>query len=331
MVIFKESDLTLVVSTRYTSSFKKRLQEQFPKLKIIACNTDEELISAVPEADILLIHRGPSKGSLLEDLFKNAPKLKWIQITDAYADALLSILADLNHKVEVTCMRGTRDDIMSEYIICAILMLLRDFPQYLKNQEKRIWEQRQADALRGKTVLILGLGQIGKVLAKRLTLFEAHVIGMEKKEAKVDYVDQQVSPSQLMEVLPAADFVCVTLPLTDETRGLIKEKEIQAMKKTAYFINTARGEIVDTGALIRALKEKWIAGAVVDVFTIEPLPADSELWGLPNLILTPHISAALSEEWYVQRRVEIFSENLRRFFEGKDIRPQTCYHHMNDR
>ncbi len=317
--MFKESDLTLAVRTRYTSNFKKRLQEEFPKLRIIVCNSDEELISAVPEADILFIRSDPSMGFLLKGLFKNAPKLKWIQITEAGADALFPSLAALNHKVEVTCMRGTHGDIISEYYICAILMLLRDFPRYLKNQEERIWEQRRADTLRGKTVLILGLGQIGRVLAKRLSLFEAHIIGMKKGNEKVDYVDQQVSPRQLMEVLPAADFVCVTLPLTDETRGLIKEKEIQAMKKTAYLINTARGEIVDTEALIRALKGKWIAGVIADVFAIEPLPADSELWNLPNLILTPHIAGALSEEGYVQRRVEIFSENLRGFLEGKEM------------
>ncbi len=315
----KASDLTLVVGTRYTEHFTKRIQAQFPELKIIACAKDEEFAAAAPEADVLFLRYNLPRGSLLKGLLKDALKLKWIQITEAGADTLIPVLSDLKQKVEVTCMRGTHGDIMSEYIICVILMLLRNFPRYLKNQERKIWEQDRADSLRGKTVLILGLGQIGKVLARRIKAFDARVIGLEKEEARVDHVDLQVPPSKLMEVLPEADVVCTTLPLTPETRNFIQEKQFRAMKKTAFFINTARGAIVDEGALIRALKEKWIAGAAIDAFTTEPLPPESELWNLPNLILTPHISGAITEEEYVQRRLEIFSENLHRFISGKEL------------
>lgn len=167
---------------------------------------------------------------------------------------------------------------------------------------------------------IVGLGSIGREVARLAKAFGMRVIATRRSAkliSRARYVDILLPREHQIELLSDSDFVVLTLPLTPETRRLIGEKELRAMKSTAYLINVARGGIVDEEALIHALNARWIAGAGLDVFATEPLPADSRLWELPNVIFTPHIGGATED--YVLRATKVFHENLRRYLNGKKL------------
>jgi phosphoglycerate dehydrogenase-like enzyme len=159
---------------------------------------------------------------------------------------------------------------------------------------------------------------IGGEVARLAQAFGMRVIGARRSAKKTRYVDQQVPPERLGELLAASDFVVLACPLTKETEGLIDERELRAMKPTATLINIARGKVVREAALVRALKQGWIAGACLDVFEREPLPEDSELWSLPNVVVTPHNSGFSPLQ--MQRQMAIFIDNLGRLVAGRPLR-----------
>ena len=166
----------------------------------------------------------------------------------------------------------------------------------------------------------MGLGPIGREAARLAKAFGMRVLATRRSAKRVGrarYVDIMLPASQLRQLLADSDFVVLALPLTPETNRLIGEEELQTMKPTAYLINIARGDIVDEAALVRALDEHWIAGAGLDVFATEPLPANSRLWEFPNVIFSPHIAGGMED--YDARATEVFLENLRRYLNGKQL------------
>ena len=191
----------------------------------------------------------------------------------------------------------------------------------LANKEASRWESFVPTELKGKTVGIVGLGKIGSDVARLARAFRTKVLVMEKlattREKDVAGVDELFPPNEFLQMLPECDFVILTLPLTPETKGLIGETELRVMKSTAYIINVARGPIIKQDALIQALKEGWIAGAALDVFEAEPLPPESELWELPNVIISPHTAPYI--ERHTALLTELFCENLRRFLNGEEL------------
>ncbi len=188
---------------------------------------------------------------------------------------------------------------------------------------KRSWIVRHPipfhplDELAGKTLGIIGLGSIGMEIARKGKCFGMNVIGIKKTHENVRWVDEVYTPENLDIVLGESDYLVLCVPATDETKNLIGERELKKMKISAYLINIARGDVIDENALIRALKEKWIAGAAIDVTREEPLSPDSPLWELDNLIITPHVAG--SSPYYWDRAVDIFVENLKRFFQGEEL------------
>ncbi|MCJ7497452.1 MAG: D-2-hydroxyacid dehydrogenase, partial [candidate division Zixibacteria bacterium] len=174
--------------------------------------------------------------------------------------------------------------------------------------------------LRGKTLGIVGLGSIGIALSKKGKCFGLEIVGMKnrlRKGERIRYVNKIFLKEKLSELLKLSDFVALTLPLTEETFHLIGEKELAQMKSSAYLINTSRGKIVDEKALIKALENKKIAGAGLDVFEEEPLNPDSKLYGFENVIITPHIAGSMED--YFQKVAQIFEENLKRFLSGRKM------------
>jgi phosphoglycerate dehydrogenase-like enzyme len=174
--------------------------------------------------------------------------------------------------------------------------------------------------LRSKTVGIVGLGHIGREVARLAKAFGMRVVATRRsarQSQRARYVDRLFAPDQLLQLLSESDFVVLTLPLTKETHKIIGEAELRSMKPTAYLINVARGQVVDEEALARVLEEHRIAGAGLDVFTREPLPADSRLWKLPNVIISPHIAGYM--ENYSEQATAVFCENLRRYLGGKRL------------
>jgi phosphoglycerate dehydrogenase-like enzyme len=245
-----------------------------------------------------------------------APRLKWIQLTSAGADRLLNS-GFVEQGITVTTVSGLHATPIGEFIIGAMLQWAKGAPRTLRAQIKHEWTRFAPTELYGKTVGIVGIGHIGAEAARLAKAFGCRVIATKRTATAPStepYADEILPSSELPRVLAESDYVVLCVPLTNDTRGLIGERELRMMKPTACLVNIARGAVVDEAALIAALRDGVIAGAAIDVFEQEPLPADSPLWDLENVILTPHISGGT--ENYNRRATEIFAGNLRRYLNG---------------
>jgi len=272
-----------------------------------------ELDALLCDADVLFALRLP------QDILRRAPHLKWMQMMSAGVE--MSLNKDIiESPVVMTNVSGIHVDTISEYILCMMLMFARQMPLYFKLQQEKKWERNDPMLLRGKTAGIVGLGNIGRKVARIARCFGMDVIATRRSVTegmRTRYVDKLIPRQKLPELLAESDFVILTLPSTAETTNLIGEKELSLMKSTAFIINIARGNVIDEEALISALEEKSIAGAVLDVFNQEPLPAESKLWSLPNVILTPHVAGSMTD--YFSRCTDVFCDNMQRFLAGKRL------------
>ncbi len=254
--------------------------------------------------------------------FSRAKKLVWIHSPFVGVDSLL--IDDVRKSdVTVTCSRGIHASQASDHVFALILAFARKLPELFEDQKRRKWKPRHPfpfeplDELRGKTLGIIGLGSIGREVARKGKCFGMKVIGVKNTRSPSEHVDEVYSPENLDRVLDQSDFLVICVPLTKETTGMIGERELRKMKRTSYLINIARGGIVDENALIKALRNGWIAGVALDVAEHEPLPEDSELWDFDNVIITPHVAGSTPHYW--DRAVSIFMENLKRFLSGKEL------------
>jgi len=276
--------------------------------------------TAKSRLDALLAEAEVIFGRILENITARAPKLKWVQTVTAGVDRWQNN-SIMKSSVILTSVSGIHATPISEFVLGLMLMIVKRAPQYFELKQIKQWQRLTPSVLRGKTVGVVGLGSIGREVARLAKAFHMRVLATRrsvKKTGRARYVDTMFPPEQLAQLLAESDFVVIAVPLTRETRKLIGEKELRAMKSTAYLINIARGGIVDEEALIRALEEHWIAGAGLDVFATEPLPATSRLWELPNVIFSPHISGG--HEDYLRHATEVFVDNLRRYVNGQKLR-----------
>jgi len=248
-----------------------------------------------------------------------SPKLKWIQCMLAGVDH--SLYTDVfQSSVLLTNTGGIHGTQTSELVFEMMLMFAKNAPMYMNLQKQKKWEPRVPMLLRNKTMGIVGLGSIGKEVARLAKAFGMRVVANRRSTKRVTrarYVDKLMPPGQLAELLSESDFVVLALPATPDTNQIIGEKELRAMKPGAYLINIARGSVVDEDALVRALDEHWIAGAGLDAFAKEPLPSESKLWELPNVIITPHIAGRTDN--YNALATKLFCENLRRYLSGEKL------------
>jgi phosphoglycerate dehydrogenase-like enzyme len=259
-----------------------------------------------------------------DDIVERAPALKWLQLTSAGVDRLLDAPV-VNSHVTVTTASGIHATPISEYVIGAMLAFAKGFPKAFRAQQQRAWQGYWPEELEDKTVGVLGVGAIGARVVKLAKALDMRVLALRRSaerrmtgdEAGMD-VDEMLPPSDLPYLLAESDYVVVALPLTADSRGLIGEEQLRGMKPNAVIVNIGRGAIIDEVALVRALKEGRIAGAALDVFTQEPLSPESELWGLENVIVTPHISGGTPR--YMERAVGLFCENLRRYLADEGLR-----------
>jgi phosphoglycerate dehydrogenase-like enzyme len=248
-----------------------------------------------------------------------APHLKWIQLTSAGADRLLNS-GFVEQGITVTTVSGLHATPIGEFIIGAMLQWAKGAPRTMRAQLKHEWTRFAPTELHGKTVGIVGIGHIGAEAARLAKAFGCRVIATKRSATEASsepYADEILPSSELPRVLAESDYVVLCVPLTNDTRGLIGERELRLMKPTACLINIARGPVIVESALVEALREGWIAGAALDVFEQEPLPADSPLWDFDNVILTPHVSGGT--ENYNRRATEIFAANLRRYLAGAPL------------
>jgi phosphoglycerate dehydrogenase-like enzyme len=249
--------------------------------------------------------------------FTRAPRLRWVQALTAGVESWLA-RADLPPALTLTCARGTHRVQMPENILAALFHLTKPYAAAALDQRESRWTRRVSEPLAGKTLGILGLGAVGQEVARKAAALELRVIGTRRTPAPVPHVERVLPPEGTPEVLGAADFVLVLLPLTPTTRGFVNAERLRLMPPHAYLLNFARGDLVVDADLIEAVRAGTIAGAVLDVFRTEPLPADHPFWTTAGITVLPHIGGLHP------RRDELvaalFVENLGRFVEGRPLR-----------
>lgn len=250
-----------------------------------------------------------------------AENLRWFQQWGAGTDWLLRHPEIASRDFILTNASGVHAIPISEHILAFMLAFARGLPNAVRTQQKRDWNaNRQAATfeLAGKTVLIIGIGAIGRRAAQITSALGMRVLGVRRSASEsLPEIEQTGSPEQMDEMLPQADFVVLTQPLTEETRNMFDAKAFSKMKPSAYLINIGRGGTVDEPALIQALQSKQIAGAGLDVFASEPLPPESPLWEMDNVIITAHYSGATPQ--YNRRALDIFLDNLERYAGGEPL------------
>lgn len=292
----------------------KRLKE---KVDLIPSLNKEHLKQIIPDAEILVCF------SLDKDTFLSAKKLRWIHGAYVGIDNLL-FPELLKSNVLLTSSRGIHGDTVSDHAMAMILAFAKGLVGSWSCKNRRKWCQvgvmRQRFEPQEKLLGIVGFGTIGQSLARKAKAFGMKVMATKnrvKRGEKIRNVDRLFPKDKFREFLCTADFVVLTVPLTKETHHMIRARELDCMKETAFLINVARGGVIDEKALIDALMQKKIAGAGLDVFEAEPLSPKSKLWDLENVIITPHVAGSRRD--YFKKVGEIFRINLNRYLNGKPL------------
>lgn len=240
------------------------------------------------------------------------PSLSWVSVGGAEIDHLIPWDAS---RLTVTNAAGVGAGTMAQYALASILHFTLGFHEFAASQRERRWSEGKVASARGLTLAILGLGNTGRAVARLAAAIGMRVIGMRANPTATPNVDHVAGPDELHEVLPKADFVLVCLPLTPRTRHLLDRPQFAAMKRGAVLIDVSRGGIVRQAALIESLAEGRVKGAALDVFETEPLPPESPLWTMPNVIITPHCSSVY--EGWERRSIEMFCDNIERWRRGE--------------
>lgn len=250
-------------------------------------------------------------------LLGRMPRLRWIQALTAGVERWVA-RPDLSAAVALTCARGTHRVQMPENILGALFHLTKPYTAAAFDQRERRWTSRVSEPLAGKTLGILGLGAIGREVARKAAALELRVVGTKREPDVVPGVERVYPAEGTDEVLGQADVVLLLLPVTPATRGFMNTARLRAMRPTAYLLNFARGELVVDTDLVEAVRSRTIAGAVLDVFVTEPLPPDHPFWITPGITVLPHIGGLHPQR---DRLVaELFVDNLRRFLAGEPLR-----------
>ncbi|PZR95377.1 MAG: D-2-hydroxyacid dehydrogenase [Candidatus Chloroheliales bacterium] len=301
-----------------------RLREQAKGDEVVVVDREGRPLDGGDLSDAEVFMRSWSPPTVTETVMKQAPRLKWMHTPSAGLDQVL-FPALVESDIVLTNSSGVHAMPISEWVILYVLAAAKRLPELLAAQRERRWAQDlKLQELTDKTLLILGYGAIGREVAKRALPFGMKVIAArsgskgkdDERQAGVEIV---YGSEAWRGVLPRADFVVVSLPLTEQTRGVVNAAAFTALKPTAWFINIARGEIADEDALLRALQEGRIAGAGLDAFGEEPLPSNHPLYSLPEskVLLTPHIS--WNSPQVGERTLDLFLENLRRYKSGEPL------------
>jgi len=328
--------LKVLLATNINDTQLDRLRSVSSRLNIVSKPREQGTWSRSDPSDIFEGDEEIFYGFMPPRNLSKAPHLRWVQLHSAGIDHLINHPI-LNSDILLTTTSGIHGVPIGEFAIMMMLALARHVPRMSKFQYNVEWPPSGKGILRGselrdKTFGVIGYGSIGREAARIAKQgFKMRILAMTRTGKREDggYVEKNVGdpqgdlpdawygPQQLAELLNQSDFVLITTPLTSQTRNLIGEAELRAMKPTGYIMNVARGEVIDENALVRALKEGWIAGAGLDVFATEPLPASSPLWKLENVLIAPHVSGDTPN--YNDRAIKLFAENLKRYLNGESL------------
>lgn len=313
--------LNVVSTFQFSAESQARLHEA-AQAEVLCISSTDEFLARLPETEVLCSYWVPDNWREL------APHLRWLQCSGAGVDGLEQTgILETNSGISVTTAVGVHGATIGEYVFGSMLMFNRTWPEMVRLQDRHVWPRSAGwyklggRELGDQTLGIVGLGSIGRRIAHLARAFDMHVLATKRTvhegEQEPD-VDKLYPIAQLHDMLRQSDYVVLAVPLTRETEKLIGEPELRAMRPHTYLVNIARGRVIDEKALIRALKEGWIAGAGLDVTEEEPLPANSPLYDMSNVILTPHISGVSIH--YDKRLTDIFADNLQRYRTGQPLR-----------
>jgi phosphoglycerate dehydrogenase-like enzyme len=284
------------------------------RVRLYICTTPDEAAAAIAEAEVVYGWKVPP------DVWRDARRLRWLQVMGAGVD--WALVPTLPRRVIITRSPGLFGPWMVEYTLGWCLWVTQRMSTFREAQRERRWLRDVIpERLGGRTMAVIGLGDIGRAIARGARALGMTVVGVSQSGRPVRGVKQVFDARRLAQALAQADFVVVTVPLTRQTRSLLGPRAIAAMRPSAWLMNIARGPVVDEGALLRALRGRHIAGAILDVFATEPLPAHHPLWGLDNVVITPHISGPSTPE----EITPVFNRNLARYLAGQPL------HHVVER
>ncbi len=295
-----------------------RLRERFPQITFTHAHSDAEALAAIEPVDVALASR------LTPSMVEHAPRLRWVHSTAA-AVGILPLKEIAARNIAVTNSRGIQAAAIAEFVIGGLLVFARRFNLMLEAQRLRRWIQNElaGDAwpwsVRGRTMTILGLGTIGQEVARRAHAFGMKVIGIRRRidQPKPPFVDRVAGSDEVDDTLRGCDVLVIAAPFIAETDRLIRAEQLALLNRGAVVINVARGKIIDEPALIAALQSGHLGGAVLDVFDREPLDSANPLWGLPNVIVSPHVSGLRPDHW--DDVIDLFGDNLERFQRGEPL------------
>jgi phosphoglycerate dehydrogenase-like enzyme len=291
------------------SGYEKYLGPRHPELTIKTLGTRDEAIKHAAWADIIMCFGPQAKA----DFFRDTPRLKWVHSLGTGTDGITDS-PHLGKDVIVTAVRGIHGAPISEMAFLTMLALTRDFRRIDRQRAEKKWERYPGALLLEKTVGILGLGAIAEDMAPRFKAFGMRVIGISRTDRPIAGFDTIYSRAALVKAAAELDYLVLLLPLEDDTRNIVNDAVLSAMKPSAFVINLARGGVLDEDALLRALNANRIAGAALDALAKEPLPVDSPLWTMPNVIITPHIGGF--SDTYVRDAARQFEQSLAHFTAG---------------
>jgi glyoxylate/hydroxypyruvate reductase A len=287
--------------------------DHHPPVELTPAQT-AEWAALLAQAEVMFDVDEPSTHGLLS----RAPNLRWIQSSSSGIGEWVRRLGLVDSAVTVTNAAGIHATPLAEFVVFAMLYFAKRWPRMVEEQRAHHWERCATDSLHGKTLGIIGLGNVGRHVARLARPFGMRVIGTRHSGAADAVADMVYPPDQTETVLRESDYLALCVPLIAETSMLLGSRELAMLKPSAVLINIARGAVVDEAAMIEALRSGRLAGAALDVATREPLEADSPLWDMPNVLITPHsMSTAYDEN---ERLVDLFCDNLRRYLANEPLR-----------
>jgi len=332
---------TVVIASYFEDEYVRRIEEVDERLRVLYSEDlvppprwqgdhagpevwertpedDEEFLGMLGEAEVLYDFPRGHVG----DLVKVAPKLRWVQGSMAGAGEVAEEAGLGETDVVVTTASGIYSGPLAEFVLMAMLQHAKQLDRLLRDKAEKVWRQGAVGGLERKTLCVVGMGNIGRAIAARAKPFGMRVIGVKRAVRDEDeawgYADELYPTAELNAALREADYVAVTLPGTPQTRHLLDEEAFAAVKWGAYFVNVGRGAAVDEAALVGALEDGRLSGAALDVFEVEPLPEESPLCRLENVIISAHTTDVVPD-LINGAQTDLFCENLRRYLAGEDL------------
>ena len=294
----------------HAEQYRDQLREKFPALQFMLFHSAKEVTGDLSDIDVMLMF-----GIEVRDfMLAGAPRLRWIQSLATGVDHFLRC-PSLKPNVLITSGRGIHGPPMREQVVYMMMAISRDAVRAVGDQKAHFWERRLWSTLHGKTAAIAGTGVVGSAIGELLKALGMHVIGVTRTPRQEAGFDEMIATDRLLDAVRRADYLVNMLPASDDNIRLFGAAVFGAMKPTAYYISAGRGQTVDEAALLAVLRERRIAGAALEVFQTEPLPADSPFWDLPNVFITPHIGGYVIE--YEDFIMPLIVDNMRLFLAGR--------------